>query len=1062
MKKNKEIVFQKAMQFLLLLLVFSLPVSQQVCAQNAHEKITIKGKVIDENNQPVASASITVKGKITGVTADANGFFSIEVEKGDILVISYLEKSSKEIVVEKSTSISIMLTSSDKQLEEVVVTALGITKEKRKIGFATQEVKGVALEKAREPNILSSLNGRVAGLTISNSTTLFENIGLSLRGRTPLIVIDGIPTRGDSWNLNSDDIESISVLKSNAAALLYGSLGNNGAVQITTKRGMAGANGVEISFNQTVQFQAGWIKIPDPQRDYGMGWNGYYAFIDGRGGGGWYDNYGYVWGPKLNQKDPNSPSGWLEVPQYNSPYDPSQSFQFRQSGYTGYSNYKPIPWITRGENNLKNFLNNEMLSTTNLSVAGKSDKGDYRISVTHLYQKGQIPNTKLNSTTLQLSGGMNLNEKLRMEGFVSYNRQYTPNFPVTGYGPSNFFYNILLWMGPDVDVRDLRNYWKPNRTNLEQFNYNYTWYNNPYYMANENLRGYNNDVVVSQARINYDVTKNLNISLRSGGTINNVTSDLKTPYSFVDYTAAPFGQYSTNSSSNLRLNSDLIITYKQKFLKDLDVTVSAGGANRYEQSKALNSSTAGGLQVPLTYNLGNSRSPVTSTNSLSELEVKSVFGYTDIGYKNWVNLNVSVRNDWTSSLKKPFNSFFYPSASLGLIVSEMMRMPSFISFTKLRGAYADVSSDPGAYFTIPTYTRGTRWNGIPSLSLPGSIYDPAIKPSRTISKETGLEMKFLKNRFGFDFTYFSYLDKNSIRNVPLSQASGYSNLIVNGDIYTRNGIEVVLTGTPIKTKNITWNLTANFTRLREKVKEYYGGATERNGIKVGERRDVYRGYAWEKSPDGQIVHDANGMPQYINQLVNLGFTGDDWSFGFISELKYKNFSFSFIIDGRIGGKIYNGVESKMYEGGMHKKTANSFRDDAYAGKDTYLSPGVIVTSGSVTYDVQGNIISDNRKFAANTTKVNYIDWVFTTYTNGIDEAVLYDKTFVKLREAIISYNFSPKIIKKTPFKSANLSAVGRNLLIITKVPFMDPDGYSGLSLAEPSYRNIGINLNLKF
>ncbi len=535
-------------------------------------------------------------------------------------------------------------------------------------------------------------------------------------------MIDGIPTRGDSWNLNPDDVESVNVLKSNAAALLYGSLGNNGALEITTRKGKSGANGVEVSVNQTSQFQAGWIKIPDPQQDYGMGWDGFYAFIDGKGGGGWYDNYGYVWGPKLNQKDPATASGWMEVPQYNSPYDPSQQFQFKQNGFTGLSNYKPMPWITRGEDNLQNFMQNEMLSTTNVSVAGKSDKGDYRLSATHLYQKGQIPNTKLNSTTMQLSGGLSPSDKIRVEGSLSYNWQYTPNYPVTGYGPSNFFYNLLLWMGPDVDVRDMKNYWKPGRANLEQFTYNYTWYNNPYYLSAENLRGYTNDVAIAQAKVNYNITGNLNLIIRGGGTLNNSSGDLKTPYNYIDYTAAPFGQYNRNTSNNMLLNTDAMLTYQQQFLKNFDITASAGAANRYEQSKGLSSNTSGGLQVPLTYNLGNSRDPVTATNSLTEREVRSVFGYTDIGYKSWVNLNLSVRKDWTSSLQKPYNSFFYPSASLGLILSEMVSMPSLISFAKLRGAYADVSSDVSAYFTLPVYSRGTRWNGTPSLSLPGSNF----------------------------------------------------------------------------------------------------------------------------------------------------------------------------------------------------------------------------------------------------------------------------------------------------------------------------------------------------
>ncbi|HSK12868.1 MAG TPA: hypothetical protein VK907_06605, partial [Phnomibacter sp.] len=251
------------------------------------------------------------------------------------------------------------------------------------------------------------------------------------------------------------------------------------------------------------------------------------------------------------------------------------------------------------------------------------------------------------------------------------------------------------------------------------------------------------------------------------------------------------------------------------------------------------------------------------------------------------------------------------------------------------------------------------------------------------------------------------------------------------------------------------------SRLRNIVKEYYGGDTIRGSIKVGERLDTYYGWDWEKSPTGEIVYE-NGLPRYIDQRVNLGFHNHDWDFGLSNSFRYKSLSFSFLFDGRVGGKLYNGVEGKLYEGGMHKSTANSFRDDAYDQRKTYVGNGVVVTSGAVQYDVQGNIISDTRRFAPNTIAANYIDWIFKTYTDGVDGALLYDKTFVKLREVVISYTFPNNLLKKTPFSQASISAVGRNLWLKTKVPYLDPDGYAGLDLAEPTARNIGINLNLKF
>jgi TonB-linked SusC/RagA family outer membrane protein len=1011
---------------------------------------TIRGRVTDNRAQPVAGATVTVKGATGGVTTGADGSFTIEAEVGQILLVSHVGFNSRELAIEANTFLEIALAPVEEQMGEVVVTALGIRKEKRKLTFAAQEVKGAALEKAREPNIASSLTGRVAGLSIRNKSTLFENPEILLRGGSTLLVIDGVPSRGDLWNLNADDIESINVLKGTAATALYGSLGINGAIMITTKKGKAGANGVEVTFNTTNQVQAGFLRMPETQTEYGMGWNGQYAFKDGRGGG-LYDDYGYVYGPKLNQKDPTTASGFVEIPQYNSPVDPATGERV------------PLPWITRSGSNLKKFLNNQFLTTNNISLAGKTDFADYRISFTHMYQKGQVPNTHVNATTLNLAGGLKLTNKLRAEGAISFNKQYTPNYPITGYGPNNFFYNILLWMGPEVDINDMRRYWQPGRENLEQLTYNYTWYNNPWFLANEYLNGYTNDVVTSQANINYEFSKDLSLIVRSGITTNNAFSDTKTPYSFINYgtSKAPFGNYATSQSSNLRMVTDAILTYKKNFLKDFSAVVTVGGGSRYDQSKFLGANTVGGLSVPTNYNLSNSRDPVQSTNNLTEKQVNSAYGTAEIGFKDMVFLNLSGRNDWTSALQKPHNSFFYPSVSLAVIASEMFRLPTAVSFLKLRGAYANISSDVAAYYTLPTYSRGTRWNGVPSLNLPGVLISPDLQPNQTVSQEYGAEVRFLRNRIGIDFTYYNYKDQNFIRDIPISMASGYSSVRVNGDVYNRKGIELVLTGSPVKTANLQWDIALNYSRNRNYVAEYYGGDSLRGGVKLGQRSDVLRGWKWQRSPEGLIIH-RNGIPQYINQVVNLGYSNPDWEFGVYNSIRYKNFTLGFSFDGRIGGLLVNGLEAKLYEGGMHKATVNHFRDEAYRGEKTYLGEGAVVTAGTVQYDVQGNVISDSRKFAPNTTKVNYIDWLFATYTNGIDESVLYDRTFVKLREATLTYNFSGKLLQGSPFKGASLSVVGRNLLLWTKVPYMDPDGYSGSDLAEPTYRNIGVNLNLKF
>jgi TonB-linked SusC/RagA family outer membrane protein len=934
--------------------------------------------------------------------------------------------------------------------------------------------------------------GKVAGLDIRAKTNLFENPEIYLRGEETLIVIDGVPTEKgnfDFWNINANDIESINVLKGTAAAALYGSLGINGAIMITTKKGKSGGKGLEVVYNSTTQFQAGYMMIPKTQTEYGMGSGGYYAFIDGKSGGGWNDDYGYVYGPKLNVPNSANPSGFEEYPQYNSPYDPNTLFPFTQNGFSDVSNYKPLPWITRGKNNIKNFLDNEFMTSQNIAIAGKGDNSDYRISVTHMYQKGQVPNTHLNSTTLNLAGSLRPTEKLKLEAVLSYNKQYTPNYPQVSYGANNFFYNLLLWMGPDVDVRDLRDYWKPagGRTtpagtyvpygveNVQQFNYNYTWYNNPWYLAYEALNGYNNDVITGQLNANYEFTKNLSFYVRSGIITNFALSTLKTPKSYVYYGNTELdGNYSERRNSNFQIVTDALFTYKTQFFKDFSLTASAGASSRYNNNSYLSSRT-NGLNVPVLYNLDNTVGPVVSANRRAERKINSVFGYIDADYKQMVFLGATARQDYTSTLQKPNNSYFYPSASLGIVPTSMVKFPQFISYLKFRGSWASISTDrieiqdnPNEgiyrdwYATLPVFAPGPRWNGnSASLNLPGLLIKEGLKPNKTVSLEYGAEIRFLKNRLGVDFTYFSYMDKDFAIEAPVSTASGFNDQLVNGDRINRRGVELVLSGSPIRNNVFRWDITANYSTVHSYVKEYYGGAQIREAIKVGERIDVMRDWDWQRSPDGQIVYGSNGFPAYIDHIVNIGLTDPDFIFGLNNSFNYKNFGFSFSFDGRIGGIMYNGVENKLYEGGMHPGTANKFRDDANAGNNTFVGPGVVVTSGSVDYDIQGNAISDTRKFAPNTQAVNYVTWIFQTYVNGIPGANVMKNSFVKLREIVFTYNVSEKLLRKTPFKGGSISVTGRNIALFTDVPFVDPDGSNG-GLAEPAYRNIGVNLNLKF
>lgn len=1054
---------RRLLLFTLLSAAIALIPSKPAVAQNLPQTAT--GRVVCEDGSPIVGASVVVVGTNRGTTSGLNGEFSLDVSPDELVQVSFLGYGTKELPAASLNHATITLVEEGVQISELVVTALGVKKDKQKLGYSTQEVKGSAFEKAREPDFVGSLTGKVAGLTVINRNSFFERPEMTLRGGSALLVVDGVPVNSDTYSLSPDDIESVNVLKGTAAATLYGAQGINGAIMITTKKGGSGDEGIEVSFNSSNQFQAGFLRFPETQQSYGMGWAGQYSFKDGMGGGV-YDNYGYVWGPKLNVKDPSTASGWREICQYDSPIDPLTGERI------------PTPYVTRGKNNLKDFLQTEVLTTNNISISSKYDRGSFRISLSDTYQRGQVPTTHMNSFSIALSGEMQVNKRMKVGGNIMYNMIKSPNYPTVSYSSDHYVYNIALWMGPDLNINSLRNYWAPGQEGVQQTNYNLSWYNNPWFQAYEKKNVYDSGSVVSQAYLNYDITSRLSVMLRSGLSSNNIQTETKTPWSYI---GALQGAYSVTHQRTLSSITDLLFTYENQW-GDFGLTASLGGTINYSKYSALNSNTSGGLTIPGLYTLSNSVGQITSNSELAEAQTNSLMGTVELSYRNIAYLNFSGRNDWSSKLQAPNNSYFYPSVSLSLVVSNLFHAPDWLTYLKLRGAFAQISSDylsiegvRSEYATQPVYLNGIRWNGNPSLYLPDVLIRPDLKPNKTISQEYGVDVRFLQNRLGIDATYYVYKDVDKIIQVDIPRATGYTSELVNGDKVKRSGIEVVLTGTPVRTKDWEWNLTANYNRFRQIQEEFYGGAERRGLIAVGDRTDVIVGKKFDMTDDGRTVY-SGGFPQDIpgNPNTVLGHLNPDWEFSIYSSLRFRNFTLGFQIDGRVGGQVINGLEKKMYEGGNHVNTANSYRDDAYQGLATYVGDGVVVTGGEVEYDSFGNKIRDTRTFAPNTEKVNYIDWIFANYAKeAVPSDMIQDATFVKLRELTLTYNLPQSLLKGTFIKGASISFVGRNLFIITKVPYMDPDGGSYLgrsgslensfyALSDPSYRNIGFNVSLKF
>ncbi|TRX59915.1 SusC/RagA family TonB-linked outer membrane protein [Fulvivirga sp. M361] len=1008
----------------------------------------ISGNVTLSDGQSVPGVSVTVEGTTFGTITDANGNYKLSLNSTDAsLIFSFIGYQTERVEVKNQSVIDIVLVEDVKELQEIVVTALGVKRDKKALGYATQEVDGQSLVKAREPNVMSSLTGKVAGLVVNNQTDLFSSPQFQLRGETPLIVVDGLPNDTDFWDISPDDIEKITVLKGTTASALYGSIGKDGAIMITTKKGSSNGGGTQVKFNSSTMFQEGFIAIPEVQSTYGAGFGGQYAFVDGKGGG-IQDGAGWIWGPKFE--------GQL-IPQFDSPVDP----------VTG--ERTPTPWTARGKDNLNNFLRTGLISTNNISVSGGNELGDFRVSASHQYQRGMVPNTDLNNSTFTLSGGYNFSKKLRADASFTYNKQYTDNFPALGYGPQNYIYNVLLWLGTDVDVNSLRDYWIEGQEGLQQNHYNLRWYNNPFFQAFENERGYYKDVNYGQFSMNYDFTDDLSLMVRSGVNWSNLNRTENTPYSFVGTNLN--GEFSLSNETRFRIVSDFLLNYSKELSQDWAVRASIGGSNNFTTLRSSSVETDG-LNVPDLYNISNSRGPVRGSNQEVQTKLNSLYFTSEVSFLNAVFLGFTGRNDWSSFLPPDNNSFFYPSASLGLVVSDLVAVPDAIPYLKFRTSWAQVRSDrlsdTDFFVTTPTYNEGTTFGSTGSVVFPGVKANPSLKPDLTSTLEIGTDIRFLKNRIGLDVTHYRSLDEDLLTQRTVANSSGFSSIIENAEEkYLRRGWEVVLNATPVKSDAFEWNTTINWSRHRRILEELPSGETELNGVKKGERTDIYLGDAFLRSPGGAIIYDEDsGLPLTDPFRQILGHISPDWNYGITNSFKYKNFSLDVSVDGRHGGVFWSQTIRKMLWGGTHPATVNEFRDMDIQGVASYVGDGVIVTEGELITDADGNVISDTRSFAPNTTESFYFDWVNRFYHGPTEEPNIQDQSFIKLREVVFTYQLPKQLLKRTFIENASISFVGRNLLMKSNVDFLDPESINintGEELLQtPSPRSFGVNLNMTF
>lgn len=1079
-----------------------------VCSLMASAQTTITGKVrSSEDASPLPGVNIVIKGTTTGTISDADGSFSVSARAEDVLVFSFVGFVSQEVAVGARSTVDVSLEPDTKQLSEVVVTALGVEKDLVKLGYSQQKVLGADLVKAREPNPLNSLVGKVAGLTVGPSSEMLGRPQLVLRGETNLlIVVDGVPVVSDSWNISPDDIDSYTVLKGPAAGALYGSRGQNGAIMITTKKGSKDQRGYSIEYNSSTMIENGFITIPKVQNQYGGGEYNTYRFGDDDFGqaGGWNQNDYDVWGPRF--------AGQL-ISQYDSPIDPATGKR------------TATPYTARGADNLQKFLRPGLLSTNNIAISTSGEKYDVRASVSHSYQGGIIPNTQLNITNFNLSYGFNFTKRLRFESNINYNRQYTDNIPDVNYGPNSVIYNLDVWSGADYDVNDLKNYWQPGKVGFQQRNFEYVRYNNPWFQAYEWLRGHHKTDIYGYATLKYKINNWMNVAVRTQITSWDLMRSEKFPFSASAYGRdQKAGDYREDRRTLFENNTDILLDFNKNITPDFNISGLLGGNLR---TYMFNSSyaTTDYLIVPGVYNFGNSKNPVKVYNYTAPMQVGSGYYSFDFSYKHFVTLSTTGRYDKFSNLPSGNNDGFYPSVGLSTVVSDYIHMPEVISFLKLRASYANVKNtntsstigpawaasgygNPLSYGDVyysaydgPNYTTSNPYNiSRPYNNQPGAYYttqlaNPNTKANSNETIEFGVSMKFLENRIGFDVTNYTATRGPGTVRSQWSESSGFFGNTINGVVTEKKGWEVSISGTPVKLSNgFTWNVLANWSTYVERYKEFYNGLTSVNGgyigndsritYKIGDRVDGNYGYKFYRDASGNIIHKSNG-DIYKDNLVaqKLGNYNPDWVWSVVNTFTYKNFSFNFQFDGRVGGVGQDYVYKKLLQGGREISTvegaygaarlaefnANPNNDPKKSPAATYTGNGVALTDSSPlpTIDpVTGQITNYNELvLEKNHTPYTLQDYIGTE--TKFDERYLISKTFAKLRQVTITYNFPSQVLSKTPFNKASVSLVGRDLFYFAERTDVDWDSFIGSytsaqDLRSPTQRRYGVNINLTF
>lgn len=1069
----------------------------------------ISGTVTDDKHLPLPGVSVRIKDQNKGTVTDIDGRYNITANAGQTLVYSFVGYAPVYVVVDNKTTINVSLIGDSKALNEVVVTALGVKKETRRIGYATQTVNGADVTMARDPNPITGLTGKVAGLSVGPSAELLGNPSVLIRGNSvSLYVVDGFPINTDTYNISPDDIESYTVLKGPAAAALYGNRAQNGAILITTKKGDKNRKGLTVDINSSTVMNTGFLAFPRTQNTFGPGENTFYTFVDGKGGApGGVDSDYDVWGPYF--------AGQL-IPQYDSPVVNG----VRQG----------TPWVARGKDNLKNFLKTGYQTNNNVSLGVVGDTYTTRLSVSQQHQTSYIPSQYLDIANANFYASFSPSPRWKFEANVDFNRQSTDNFPDVQYGPNSIIYNIAVWTGADwnINAPDIKAIWQPGKEGVQSVFAEYTRYHNPYLLTQKWTRGHYKNDVYGYISGNYKINNNLNATLRSQIDTYNILRTENLPFSAHPYgREGNQGDYREDRRNLFENNTELFVNYNYTVANFVNLS-GLVGSNLRTFSYNSNWASTDYLNVPEVYSFSNSKNATQATSFRSEERVLSAYYSLDASFGKYATLSSTGRIDKSSAFQN-VTTYYYPSVSAATVISDYVKLPEVISFLKARASFSTVKADassttigPAPFNAISVYGGQTTtsnpksnplflnplgygsvyqspyngpsyqlssfyltskpYNGQPAASASDFLYQPGIKTSTRVNYEEGFDIKFLQNRLGLAATAFQYIDGPRILANDISTASGYTTYYLNALKTRKTGYEGSIEGTPIRNMGgFTWNVLFNIATFKEVYKELPPGqSTYQTFFKVGDRTDKLYGSAFARTPGGQIINDAAGKPLVLPVAQYLGNENAKYQWSVANKFQYKNFNLGFQFDGSVGGVIIDYMHNKTMRGGANIETATGALGDArykdwqnfgktgYNG--SYVGEGVTVSnSAAINYDpATGKIINYNAlQYAPNKQTAFVQDYVSKYY--NVDESNLMSKTFSKLREVTLGYDFPKGLLEKSFIKKASVSVYGRNLLYFYKdkrFKDVDLDQYnyatSSTVLQSPTVRSYGFNLNVSF